>query len=66
MKRVDHVSYRDPYPPLAADSRPIESDLLWTMHVLYFWKPLGTGMSEMMFPGVWHANTQTQIHKYSE
>ena len=33
--------------------------------VLYFWKPLGTGMLEMMFPGVWHANTQTQIHKYS-
>ena len=38
---------------------------LWTMHVLYFWKALGTGMSEMMFPGVWHANSQTQIHKYS-
>ena len=33
--------------------------------VLYFWEPLGTGMLEMMFPGVWHANTQTQIHKYS-
>ena len=35
------------------------------MHVLYFWKALDTGMLKMMFPGVLHANTQTQIHKYS-
>ena len=35
------------------------------MHVLYIWKALGTGMLDMMFSGVWHANTQTQIHKYS-
>ena len=30
-----------------------------------FWKALGTGMLDLMFPGVCHANTQTQIHKYS-
>ena len=52
-------------PPPRADSRPIDTDPLWTMHVLYFWKALGTGMLKMMFPGVLHANTQTQIHKYS-
>ena len=34
------------------------------MHVLYFWKALSTGMLELILPGVWHANTQTQIHKY--
>ena len=31
-------------------------------HVISF--KLGTGMSEMMFWGVIHANTNTQIHKY--
>ena len=37
---------------------------LKTMHVPYFWKPLGTEMLDMMFPGVLRANTQAQIHKY--
>ena len=33
--------------------------------MLYFWKALGTGMLEIMFPGVLEANTQMQKHKYS-
>ena len=49
---------------LLSDSRPIDSDPIWNMHVLYFWKALSTGMLELILPGVWHANTQTQIHKY--
>ena len=46
------MTYRPPLPPLEADSCPIDSDPIWTMHVLYFWKALGTGMLDMMFSGV--------------
>ena len=37
-------------PPLAADSRPIDSDPIWTMHVLYFWKALVTRTPKKMLP----------------
>ena len=35
------------------------------MHVLYFWKALGTRMLVMVFWGVSGENTIVQIHKYS-
>ena len=35
------------------------------IHVIYFWKCNCTRTSKTMFPGVWHANTEIQIHKYS-
>ena len=33
--------------------------------MLYFWKGDGTRTSKTMFPSVWHANTQIQLHKYT-
>ena len=32
--------------------------------MLYFWKGYCTRTSKMKFLGVWHANTQIQMHKY--
>ena len=37
-------------PPLEADSCPIDSDPIWTMHVLYFWKALVTRTPKKMLP----------------
>ena len=68
LKNADHnaqmAMHKLFFPFSRADSRPIDSDPIWTMHVIYFWKALGTGMLEFILSGVWHANTQTQIHKY--
>ena len=35
-------------------------------HVLYFWKCNGTRTSKTMFPSVWRANTQIQIHNFTQ
>ena len=51
---LEYNRHMPPYPPSppGADSRPIDSDPIWIMHVHYFWKALGTGMLDMMFSGV--------------
>ena len=57
--------YNRHVPPRLADFCLIEYDPLCTVHVLYFWKALGSEMLEIMFPGVLHGKTQMQIYKYS-
>ena len=37
----------------------------WTWHVLYLWKCNGARISKSMFLSAWRANTQIQIHKYT-
>ena len=37
----------------------------WTWHVLYLWKCNGARISKSIFLSAWRANTQIQIHKYT-
>ena len=37
----------------------------WTIQTIYFLKGNDIRTSKTMFPGVWRANTQIQIHKYT-
>ena len=50
-------------PPL---KEPEIQKSLWTRHVLYFWKALGTRTPKTVFPGVRHANEQIQTQIYKD